>query len=107
MLQGINNTFQSENVTCLDVGLWKPFNYLKINIIGENEKKSKDVLWKYIKKKIIAELNVDQKLILDYIITRWCNSLENESTDEGVGDCPSAYYNFLGWWRGMARAKRA
>ena len=36
-------------------------------------------------KKVIAELNVDQRKILDYIITGRCNPLEVGSTEEGWG----------------------
>ena len=60
---------------------------------------------KMYQKKIIAELNADQKMILDYVITRWCNPLEEGSTDEAVGDYDSGYYSFWGRRRG-ADARR-
>ena len=60
---------KSENMTCSDVGLPEPDNDLKIKINWGDEKKRNDVLWKYIKK-MIAELNVDQKIIFNYITTK-------------------------------------
>ena len=49
-----------------------------------------------ISKKLVAESNVDQKMILDYIIARWCNLLEKGTREEGVGNYDSGCYNFWG-----------
>ena len=59
-----------------------------------------------ISKKIVAELNVDQKMIIDYITTRWCNPLEEGSTEKGVRGYDSGYYKFRGGQGGW-RARSA
>ena len=89
VLQGISHAFKSENMTCLDVGLPETDNLRKRN-------KKEMTFYENISKKIVADLNVDQKMILDYITTRWCNPLEEGSTEKGVRGYDSGYYNFRG-----------
>ena len=68
-LQEINKIFKSENMRCSDFGLPEPDNDLQIKTKLENEKKEM-VFHENISKNIIAELNVDQKMIFDYITTK-------------------------------------
>ena len=56
-------------MTCSDVGLPEADNDLKIKINWENEKKEM-MFYQDISKKIIAELNVDQKMSFYYITTK-------------------------------------
>ena len=54
---------------CSDFGPPEPDNDLQIKIKLENEKKE-IMFHENISEKIIAELNVDQKMIFDYITTK-------------------------------------